>query len=114
LLEAFHERWPETLGDVIEGTAEVIDQLRKAGVPVYALSNWSAETFPIACERTPLRDWFDGVVISGEEGVTKPDPRIFEILCGRFGLEPWNTVFVDDNARNVDAAQAFGFDAIRF
>jgi 2-haloacid dehalogenase len=114
LIEAFHRRWPETLGDVIEGTVAVVAELRRAGVPVYALSNFSAETFPIACQRAPLREWFDGIVVSGEEGVAKPDARIFEIVCERFALEPATTLFVDDSERNVAAAIAFGFDAVPF
>ena len=114
LIEAFHHWWPEMLGEVIEGTVAIVEELRRAGFAVYALSNFSAETFPIACERAPLRDWFDGIVISGEEGVTKPDTRIFEVVCERFGLDPAATLFVDDSQRNVDAAAAFGFVALRF
>ena len=114
LIGAFRQRWPETLGDVIESTVEIVGELRGRGVPVYALSNWSAETFPLACAQLPIRDWFDGIVISGEEGVTKPDPRIFDIVCERFGLAPSTTLFVDDNQRNVDAALTYGFEAVLF
>ena len=114
LIEAFHHRWPETLGEVIDGSVAIVEELRGRGVPVYALSNFSAETFPVACERAPMRDWFDGIVVSGEEGVAKPDARIFEIVCERFELEPATTLFVDDSERNVEAARSLGFDAIRF
>jgi 2-haloacid dehalogenase len=81
---------------------------------VYALSNWSAETFPLARERFPFLAWFDGLVISGEERLAKPDRRIFELLLDRFGLTPAATVFVDDSAANVAAAGAVGLDAVLF
>ena len=114
LIEAFHHRWPETLGGAIEGTVAVLAQLRAAGVRLLALSNWSAETFPVARERFPFLGWFEGIVISGEVGAIKPDPRIFEHLVARYGLEPGSTVFIDDNAGNVDAATRLGFLALRF
>jgi 2-haloacid dehalogenase len=114
-IEAYWLRWPETLGGTIETTVAVLDELRlDPGLRLFALSNWSAETFSIARPRFPFLDWFDGIVISGEEGIVKPDPRIFTVVAERFGLEPSTTVFVDDQPRNVDAAAALGFRAIRF
>jgi len=114
LIVAYHERWSETLGDAIEPTVAVLAELRDAGVPVYALSNWSAETFPIARPRYPFLEWFDGIVISGEVGSAKPDAPIFEALLERHGLEPSSVVFIDDAQANVVAAEALGFRAIRF
>jgi 2-haloacid dehalogenase len=113
-IAAYHERWTEMLGGEIPGTVAVLAELRAAGVPLYALSNWSAETFRLTRGRFPFLKWFDGLVVSGEEGVTKPDRRIFELLIERFGLDPAATVFVDDSAANVDAARDLGIDAIRF
>jgi putative spermidine/putrescine transport system ATP-binding protein len=81
---------------------------------LYALSNWSAETFPVALERYPFLGWFDGIVISGEVGAAKPDVRIFQALIDRHEIEPAETVFVDDNEPNVTAAAAMGFIALRF
>jgi 2-haloacid dehalogenase len=114
LIEAFHERWPETLGGPIPGTVDVLAELREARVPLYALSNWSAETYPVARARFPFLAWFDGVVISGEVGAIKPDARMFEHLVAQHGLRPSETVFVDDRADNVAAAARLGFVAIQF
>jgi 2-haloacid dehalogenase len=114
LIEAYWRRWPETLGDAIEGTVEILRELHVAGVRVYALSNWSAETFPLARPRYPFLERFDGILISGEVKLAKPDPRIFAALVERFRLEPGSTVFVDDSEGNVRAAETAGLLAIRF
>jgi 2-haloacid dehalogenase len=113
-IAAYHERWTEMLGGEIPGTVAVLAELRDAGVPLYALSNWSAETFRLTRDRFPFLEWFDGLVVSGEEGVIKPDRRIFELLLERFGLVAAATLFVDDSPANVDAARAVGMDAVRF
>jgi 2-haloacid dehalogenase len=83
-------------------------------VPVYALTNWSAETFGVARERFEFLEWFDGVLVSGEERMIKPDPAIFRLLLDRFGLDPGATFYVDDSEPNVEAAGRLGFDAVRF
>jgi len=114
LIEAYWHRWPEMLGGPIEATVAVADDLRRRGVPLYGLTNWSAETFPHARAQFDFLNWFDGIVVSGEEGVIKPSPDIFRILLGRFGLNAHDAVFVDDNLRNVDAAAALGIDAHHF
>ena len=89
-------------------------ELRAAGVRLIALSNWSAETFPVARERFDFLAWFEGIVISGEVGVNKPDRGIFEHLIERFGIEPAAALFIDDSSANVDAAATLGFRAIQF
>ena len=114
LIEAFHQRWPEMLAGELTETVDVLTELRAAGVRLVALSNWSAETFPVALERFDFLGWFEGIVISGDVGVNKPDRRIFEHLVQRFGIEPDEAVFVDDSAANVDAAIGLGFHAIQF
>lgn len=113
-IEAYRARWPEMLGKVDEGTAAILHELDAAGSPVYALTNWSGETFPIAVERHPILKVFSGIVISGHEGVAKPDPEIFRILCRRYGLTPSETLFVDDLETNVEAAEALGFRVHHF
>jgi 2-haloacid dehalogenase len=113
-ITAYHERWPEMLGGAVGGTVEVLAELRAAGVPVYALTNWSAETFGIARERFEFLEWFDGVLVSGEERMIKPDPAIFRLLLDRFGLDPGATFYIDDSPANVAAADLLGFDAVRF
>jgi 2-haloacid dehalogenase len=114
LIEAFHARWPEMLAGEIPGTVAVLAGLRAAGLGLFALSNWSAEMFPVAREQFAFLAWFEGIVISGEVGVAKPDRRIFEHLIERFGIEPAETLFIDDSSANVDTAAALGFDAILF
>jgi len=114
LIEAFHRRWPEMLAGEIPGTVGVLADLRAAGVRLVALSNWSAEMFPVARERFDFLAWFEGIVISGEVGVNKPDRQIFEHLTEHFGIEPAAALFIDDSATNVDAATALGFRAIQF
>ena len=114
LIEAYWHRWPETLGDAIEPTVAVLDELRSTSVRLYALSNWSGETFPKARPRYPFLEWFDGIVISGDERLAKPDPRIFDVLMARYEVNPAETVFIDDHAPNVEAATALGFAAIQF
>jgi 2-haloacid dehalogenase len=114
LIRAFHRRWPEMLAGEIPGTADVLAELRAAGVRLLALSNWSAETFPFARERFDFLGWFEGIVISGEVGVNKPERRIFEHLVGQFGIEPAAALFIDDSSANVDAASTLGFRTIRF
>jgi 2-haloacid dehalogenase len=113
-ITAYHERWPEMLGGGIPGVVELLAELRSAGVPLYALTNWSAETFGIARERFEFLDWFDGVVVSGEERMVKPDLAIFRLLLDRFGLAPEGALFVDDSPANVAAARELGFDAVQF
>jgi 2-haloacid dehalogenase len=114
LIAAYWHRWQETLGDAIAPTVAILEELREAGVRLYALSNWSAETFPVARPRYPFLDWFDGIVISGEEKVAKPDPLIFRHLLDRYGLDPATTVFIDDSEANVRAAAAEGMTSLRF
>ena len=114
LISAYHVRWDEMLGGAIDDAVDVLRDLKAASVPLYALSNWSAETYPVARRRYDFLDWFDGVLISGDVGVTKPDPRIFDELCDRFGLQPARTVFVDDRLDNVEGARRYGLVAVQF
>jgi 2-haloacid dehalogenase len=114
LISAYWLRWTETLGEAIEPTVEVLGELRRAGLRLFALSNWSAETFPLARPRYPFLEWFEGIVISGEVRLVKPDARIFRHLLERYGLEPASTLFIDDSEANVRAARQLGMRAIRF
>jgi len=114
LIVAYDERWPEMLGGPIDGTVEILAELRRAGLRLAALSNWSAEKFPIARERYDFLDWFEAVVISGEAGVSKPDPRIYRHLLARTGFGPATTLFIDDVAANVAVAAELGMVARPF
>jgi 2-haloacid dehalogenase len=113
-ITAYWQRWPETLGDAIAPTVDLLAELRAAGVALYALSNWSAETFPVAESRYPFLAWFNGIVVSGFERLVKPDPRIFRVLLDRYGLRPDETIFVDDQPANVEAARGVGMQALQF
>lgn len=114
LITAYWERWHETLGDAIAPTVAVLDDLRSDPVRLIALTNWSGETFPVARPRFSFLEWFEGIVVSGDERLIKPDPRIFELLRRRYDLDPATTLFIDDSHENVDAAAALGFIAIRY
>ena len=114
LIEAYWTRWAEMLHGPISGTVEVLRELREAGVALYALTNWSAETFPVARERFDFLGWFEGIVVSGEEGVAKPDPLIYRILLDRHAIAPGCALFVDDREENVAAAIAEGMKGVVF
>ena len=113
-ITAFRLRWSEMLGGAIQGTVDILAELRARGVPLYALSNWSGETFPVALVRYDFLTWFQEIVISGELGITKPDPRIFEHLLGLHGITAASTVFIDDMAANVAGAQAVGITGLLY
>ncbi|AYY12944.1 HAD family phosphatase [Actinobacteria bacterium YIM 96077] len=108
LIAAYDERWDEMLGGAFGGMVEILDELRTTGVGLYALTNWSAEKFPIARERYPWLSWFQGIVVSGEEKLVKPDPQIYRVLLERYGIEPASTVYLDDVSANVAAARELG------
>lgn len=114
LVRAYYSRFGEMIGGAIGGTVEILAALRDRGVPLYALSNWSAETWPHARDRFEFLTWFRGLVISGEEGVRKPDPTIFRILFERYQLDPAATLFIDDVAANIAGAHRAGMRAIHF
>lgn len=111
---AYRERWPEMLAGAIEPTVALLDELRGTGVRLLALTNWSGETFPIARSMFPFLEWFDGIVVSGDVRMAKPDPRIFRHLIDEHTLDPSSTVFIDDSERNVRAASELGITAIRY
>jgi 2-haloacid dehalogenase len=114
LIAAYRARWDEMLAGEIEGATYLLEELFEVDVPLYALTNWSAETFPVARRRFPWLGRFRGVIVSGEEGIGKPDPRIFELVLSRFGLRAGRTLFVDDLQVNLDAAERCGFQTLRF
>jgi len=114
LIDAYGARFDEMMAGAIHGTVEILAELRADGVPLYALSNWSAETYPLAQRRFDFLQWFSGVLISGQEGVIKPSPRIYRLLLERFGIAASDAVYVDDNPRNVAAGAAFGMRSLHF
>ena len=113
-IAAWRDRFGEMIAGELHETVAVAADLRARGVPLYALTNWSHETFPSQRGRFAFMDWFQGIVVSGEEKVIKPDPRIFRILLERYGLDAGETVFIDDNPRNAEAAAALGMHGLHF
>ena len=114
LIALWHSGWPRMLQDAVAESVDALAQLRARGHRLLALTNWSAETFPIARERFAFLGWFEHIVVSGEVKLVKPDPRIFELTVRRTGLEPARTLYIDDSAANVAAAAALGFRAHHF
>jgi 2-haloacid dehalogenase len=114
LIEAYHHHWEEMLAGPIAGTVKVLEELKASGHALHALTNWSAEKFPIARERYAFLTWFETILVSGEHGLIKPDARIFELLLARIGRAANACIYIDDNPKNVAAAAALGFDAIHF
>lgn len=112
-IEMYYGQWETMLRDLIPGTVEILYEL-KGKYKLYGLTNWSAETFPIALKRFDFFRVFDGILVSGEEKLIKPDNKIFELMMERFGLNPGQCVFIDDNLKNVEASRAFGIETIHF
>ena len=116
-IRAYYGRWTEMLGGTIESTVAILRKaIRSPKYKVYALTNWSGETFPIAkkIERFEFLHWFEGVVVSGDEKTRKPFPKIYEILLERYQVNPSEAVFIDDNFKNILAARELGIHAIHF
>jgi 2-haloacid dehalogenase len=114
LIMAWAERGEEMAAGQFDGTVEILRALKDQGVPCYALSNMEPDAFAIRRDRFAFMNWFDGHVISGLEGVAKPDRKIFDLLLERYRLDPGSTVFIDDVPRNIEAARELGLLAIRF
>ncbi|MGC1550204.1 MAG: HAD family phosphatase [Rhodanobacter sp.] len=108
LIDAYWLRWEEMLSGAIQASVDILAELKARGVRLYALTNWSHETFPLARKRFAFLQWFEGIVVSGEERLIKPDPQIFQRTLQRFAIEPSRALYIDDSRRNVDAAIAQG------
>lgn len=114
-IEAYYGRWTEMLGGPIHDTVEIFKELKESGrYKLYALTNWSGELFPIALELYEFLHWFDGRVVSGDEKMRKPFPEFYQLTLDRFNLTPQNTLFIDDNLRNIKAAEAMHIQCIQF
>ena len=114
-IEAYYGRWEEMLGGPIHDTVAIFKELKETGrYKFYALTNWSAELFPIALERYDFLHWFDGRVVSGEEKMRKPAPGFYQLLLDRYNLNADDVIFIDDNLRNIKASQAIGIHSIQF
>ena len=114
LIDAWFPRYEEMLGGPIDGSVAILSELRSSKTRLYALSNWSAETFPVARRLFPFLSWFEGVMLSGEVKLVKPDPRIFQLLFERYEIDPARAIYVDDHAENVEPARKLGMYGIHF
>ena len=114
-IRAFYSRWDEMLGEAFHDVVEIFHQLKQSGkYKIYALTNWSAETFPVAYERFDFLKWFDGIVVSGAEKMRKPTPEFYHILLDRYHVKAEESLFIDDNYRNILAAEKIGIQCIHF
>ncbi|MBC8642677.1 HAD family phosphatase [Caballeronia sp. EK] len=119
LIRAFYARWPEMVSGVMEEGVALVDRLEAAGVPLFGLTNWSAETFPYAWERFDVLRKFREIVVSGRVGLVKPDPQIFDLMRVEIekqlpGIRPDELVFIDDNLKNAQAATALGWHGVHY
>lgn len=114
LIRAWRRDFHEMIPGAIEGTLRILEELRARDVPLYALTNWSAETFAPQPARFPFLSWFRGIVVSGQDKLIKPDPRIFRLLLDRYGLDAAEAVFIDDVPANANGAREVGIHGIHF
>ncbi|MBK9256983.1 MAG: HAD family phosphatase [Saprospiraceae bacterium] len=114
-IKAYYNRWTEMLSGEIDASVEILTMLKESEkYRLLALTNWSAESFPIALERFEFLGWFEGILVSGAEGLKKPDPAIYELLFSRYNVDRSKALFIDDNLRNVVAAKNVGLHTIHF
>ena len=113
-IAAYNSRWPETLTHVIEGTVDILEELKARGTPLYAITNWNGTKFRETRTRFAFLDHFRDIVVSGDEGMLKPDPEIYHLLIERNGLDASSCLFIDDSLKNVTGAEAVGMKAHHF
>ena len=114
-IRMFYGRWDDMLGDSIKGTVNILDKLVKSpDYKVVALTNWSHETFPKALKKFDFLKWFEGIIVSGEEKTRKPFDEIYHLTLDRFNIKAENSIFIDDNIKNIESANALGINGIQF
>lgn len=114
LIRAYGERFDETILGTIQPSVEILRELKQAGYPLYALSNWSAETYPKVRPKYAFFDWFDDILLSGQVKLIKPDERIYKLFLERIGRRADECLFIDDSEGNVVVARRLGFKTIHF
>jgi len=112
-IQLFYDQWETMLKSDIQENTSLLYKLR-GKYKLYGLTNWSAETFPIALRRFGFFDLFDGIVVSGQEKIVKPEKEIFHLLLNRYNLQAENSLFIDDNLNNINAAKEIGFHIIHY
>jgi 2-haloacid dehalogenase len=114
LIRAYDTRWEESLGGPIWPSVEILRQLKAQGCALYGLSNWSAEKFNLVGSKYEFFGWFQAIVLSGEVGLVKPNPRIYQLLLEKIRRPAEECLLVDDSLKNIDAARQLGFQTIHF
>lgn len=114
LIQAYHDHWIESIVGELDGTVEILKQLKQKGYSLHGLSNWSAETYPIAREKYPFFDLLDTVVLSGEVGYNKPESEIYQIMLEKIDKPANECLFIDDSLPNIQQAQKLGIQTIHF
>ena len=114
-VRAWYGRWHETIQGPIHGTVEILRFIKESEqFRLYALTNWSAETFPWALSNFDFLHWFEGIVVSGVEKMRKPYPEFYQILFDRYKVNPASALFIDDNIKNIEAGKSLGLTTIHF
>jgi 2-haloacid dehalogenase len=114
LIQAYHDHWKDSIGISYTGTIEIMKQLKQKGYPLYGLSNWSAETFPLIQGKFDFFHLLDDMVISGKVGYVKPEPEIYEIMLEKINRPAQECLFIDDSLPNIQQAQKMGVETIHF
>lgn len=114
LIRVYDELWDQMVPGPVAGTPEILDELKSRNVPVYAITNFAADKFRQTARRFDFLNRFDGIVISGEERLVKPDPAIYRCLLDRYGLEAEVCLFIDDSRANVEGALSVGMSGHHF
>lgn len=113
-ITAYRTRWHEMVPDALWETVTIMQELRSCGLPIYSITNFNHETFAETAQRFPFLTEFDGIIVSGDVRLTKPDPAIYHALIQKYNLIPNMLLFIDDRADNIAAAQKIGFNGIIF
>ncbi|MDR2920234.1 MAG: HAD family phosphatase [Tannerella sp.] len=113
-IQLYSDRWEDMLKSELPESVELLRELKEQGYSIWGLTNWSAETIPVAYRRYDFFKLFDGIVVSGDEKLIKPDKRLYKVLLDRYKLDAGESVFIDDNLANIQAAQELGFKGILF
>jgi 2-haloacid dehalogenase len=114
-INAWYGRWQETITGSISGTVDILKKIKASnGYRLYALTNWSAETFPWALDNFEFLHWFEGILVSGQEKTRKPFPEFYQLLFDRYAIDPSRALFIDDNIKNIEGARALGLPSVHF
>jgi len=114
-IRMYYDRWTEMISGPIHGTVEILNQLHSKGdYRLLALTNWSAELFPWARANFEFLDLFEGILVSGEEKMKKPEAAIYQRFCEKFDTSPDHLLFIDDSLKNVRGAKDEGWKAVQF